>query len=200
MRHMRNKVLLAALTAFASVGCVLGSAVAQATDALPSCPAYRMKNDNGGVPGNLPLNNEQVLKWKTTTQNTFVDRGHVKGEIVAVYDDRNGHEHFSLKIGPNPTDTVEIVFNQNFGKVPDPKPGMPVEACGDYITSTGPSPAPGGETYPASPDGALVHWVHSATHGGHNSGYLMVNGVLTGQGFKSGSRSDHSSGPDFDRR
>ncbi|MGK5084332.1 hypothetical protein WDW37_13630 [Bdellovibrionota bacterium FG-1] len=154
-----------------------------ATDAIPVCPAFSLRNQNGGNPGDLPINNADVLKWKQATQNQFHARGHVQGNIVKVYPDRNGHDHFAIKIGPNDADTVEIIYNQDFGTAPDTHSGVPVEACGDYITSTAPSPGPNGQVYPASPDGALVHWVHLAPpRSGHHSGFLMIGGILVGQG------------------
>jgi hypothetical protein len=152
------------------------------------CPAYALKTENGGNPGNIEgNNNDQVLHWKVNSKNQFRDRARVQGKIVRVYPDRNGHEHFSIQIGPQSTDTVEIVYNQQFGAVPDPQVGVEVEACGDYITSTAVSPAPRGGSYPASPDGAIVHWVHFApARSGHTSGYLVIGGVLTGRGNSHG--------------
>lgn len=169
------------------VGFLLLSQLAMAMDAVPSCPAFALKQQNGGDPGSLPVNNDQVLRWKRageqdSSNNNYHDRGHVQGTVVQVYPDRNGHNHFSVKVGPDANDTVEVVYNQDFGSVPDPQVGMPVEACGDYITSVAPTPGPSGQTYPASPDHALIHWVHMApARSGHNSGFLVVNGVLTGQ-------------------
>jgi hypothetical protein len=183
-----------------------------ATDAIPNCPAVALKQENSGNPGSLAINNAQVLQWKRTTENQRHERGHVQGNVVRVYPDRNGHEHFAIQIGPDQAhDTVEIIYNQDFGAVPDPQVGMAVEACGDYITSTAPSPGPNGQVYPASPDGAIVHWVHMAPdRSGHHSGFLMVNGVLTGQDPshagprppRSGHKefNDYSSGSDFNSR
>ncbi len=148
---------------------------------VPNCPAYSLKAENGGDPGSLPLNNSEVLKWKSSTANQFHSRGHVQGEIVHVYPDRNGHEHFSIRVGGDVSETLEVVYNQAFGAIPDPKEGMLVEACGDYITSTGASPGPNGQVYPASPDGAIIHWIHFApSSSGHHSGYMMIDGVLGG--------------------
>jgi hypothetical protein len=150
---------------------------------LPDCPAYAKKLQYQGKPYNLVSNNNsQVLGWKSAAQNQFEGRAHVQGAIVRVYPDRNGHHHFAIQIGPDAGDTVEIVYNEDFGPTPPPAVGMQVEACGDYITSVGPSSGPNGEVYPASPDGALVHWVHMAPpRSNHTSGYLVLGGVLTGQ-------------------
>lgn len=124
----------------------------------------------------LPVNNEQVLQWKTTTDNQFTARGHVVGSVTQVFPDRNHHNHFEIKIGKNSSDVIEVVYSQDFGSLPNIVPGMNIEACGDYITSSGPTPA-----YPASPSGALVHWVHRS-NGKHENGYVVINGKLYGYG------------------
>src|SRR4051812_8822517 len=84
----------------------------------------------------LPVMNPQVLDWKSTTANQFLARARVAGPVTKLYPDRNGHKHFEIKIGPNAKDTLEVVYNISFGKLPALKLGMTVEACGDYITST----------------------------------------------------------------
>jgi hypothetical protein len=129
----------------------------------------------------LAINNDQVLQWKTSTPNQFLARGHIQGRIIQVYPDHSGHEHFSVEIGNASGDTIEVIYNLSFGATAPLAVGMEVEACGDYITSD----APAGP-YPASPDGAILHWVHRATNGRHDSGFLMIDGVLYGQGNGSG--------------
>jgi hypothetical protein len=78
-------------------------------------------------------------------------------------------------LGPAPDDTIELVYNDSFGELPELRLGMDVEACGDYITSYAPS-----GPYPASPDGALVHWVHHNPHGSHPDGYVVIDGKVFG--------------------
>ena len=129
----------------------LASAMEPGDGSVPNCPAYQLKSQNGGDPGVLPVNNSQVLQWKSAAQNQFTDRGHVQGNVVRVYPDRNGHSHFAIQIGSGAADTVEIIYNQDFGDVPTPSVGTSVEACGDYITSVGPSPGPNGEVIPLRP-------------------------------------------------
>ena len=127
----------------------------------------------------LPVDNDQVLSWKKTTANQFLGRAHVEGTLIEVYPDRNGHDHFKIQIGPARTDTLEIIYNQEFGALPSMHPGMRIEACGDYITSIAQSGA-----YPPSPDGAILHWVHKNPRGnGHDSGYVVVDGTLYGWSF-----------------
>ena len=128
----------------------------------------------------IPVDNQEVLGWKTGTANLFLARSHVQGRVTRVYPDRNGHNHFAIQIGPGPSDTLEVIYNSSFGQLPNIRPGMSVEACGDYITSNAPA------QYPASPDGAIIHWVHRNPRGGHDSGFLVINGSLYGQGNGSG--------------
>lgn len=127
------------------------------------------------------VNNDEVLQWKTSTPNLFKARAHIQGVITNLFADATGHSHFQAQIGPNTTDTIEVIYNEGFGAVSSSTTfqlGMSVEACGDYITSTEPT-----QYYPASPDGAIIHWVHNSPNvARHPSGYMMVNGVLYGEG------------------
>ncbi|MCM0606002.1 MAG: DUF3465 domain-containing protein [Xanthomonadaceae bacterium] len=123
---------------------------------------------------NIPVQNEQVLEWKKNSRNQTKYRTHVLGSLNRVYPDRNTHNHFAIQIGPNRSDTLEVVYNNEFGKLPKLKMGDEVEACGDYITSKKAS------RYPASPDGAIIHWVHVANRSDHLDGFLMINDVVYG--------------------
>ncbi len=139
---------------------------------LPNCL------DRSG--NSLPVNDAQVLQMKISTPNQFLARAHIKGFIQHAYADHNGHTHFEARIGAKPTDTIEIVYNESFGSLPPLVPNMIVEACGDYITSNAAT-----SQYPASPDGAILHWVHRTT-GGHPGGYVAISGVAYGQGSGNG--------------
>lgn len=123
----------------------------------------------------IKINNEEVLNWKANTKNQFHSRGHVEGTLLYNYPDRSGHYHYQVQIGENNKDTIEIIYNKSFGKISQPALGSRFEACGDYITSN----APGGG-YPASPDGAIIHWVHKSNSKSHDSGYVVINGVVYG--------------------
>jgi hypothetical protein len=89
-----------------------------------------------------------------------------------VYSDHAGHRHFSVRIGPNQEDRIEVIYNLDFGSLPVPVVGQTASACGDYIVSTSEN---GG--YPASPDGMIIHWVHRS-HSGHEPGFTILNGQL----------------------
>jgi hypothetical protein len=154
---------------------------AQGFTGSPNCMSH-------GQP--LPLNNEQVVNWKHTSRNSFKSRGHVEGTLGQVYKDATGHRHFQIQIGTNANDTIEVIYNQKFGKIPSSalQRGAHVETCGDYITSN----AKVGR-YGASPDGAIIHWVHESSNDRHDSGYVMIDGQTYGYGTHEGEISESES-------
>lgn len=130
----------------------------------------------------IPVDNEQVIEWKKSTKNQYQARGHIAGTITKVYKDQSGHDHFQITIAATTNDnssakdTIEVIYNNEFGALPDLKVQMNVETCGDYITS---NKATG--RYKASPDGAIIHWVHKSNdEGKHESGYVMIDGRTYG--------------------
>ncbi len=137
--------------------------------AVPQCL------DNNRTP--LPVNNAKVLQWRESTQDQFQDRGFVQGVITNVYPDQTGHAHFALNLDQSSGGDIEIIYNQEFGRLPNLQPGMTVVACGDYITAGPRSRLP-------SPMGAIIHWVHynpgDRDGGRHPNGYLIINGQTFG--------------------
>lgn len=126
------------------------------------------------------VDNAQVLKWKTTTKNQYLDRGYVSGTVSIAPTMKNGHSHFFMKIGPGPKDDLEIVYNIEFGTMPSVKVGDPLIVCGDYITSNAPT-----ERYEASPAGAIIHWVHynpgtRQSSKKHPHGFIQFGSTLVG--------------------
>ena len=142
------------------------SAAAGATDAPPCL-------DHGSP---LQMNDQQVIDWKHTSKNQFHARAHIQGKLTQLYRDKTGHHHFQMQIEATTPDSIEVIYNEDFGTVPPLTVGASIEACGDYITS---NQNAGG--YSASPDGAIVHWLHKSTNNSHDSGYLIIDGVVTGQ-------------------
>ena len=118
----------------------------------------------------LEIINDQVLKWKVSTSNAFMARARISGTVDNVFPDHSGHRHFSLRIGPQAIDHIEVIYNLSFGQMPTANVGDKAEACGDYITSIAQT-----GSYPPSPDGAIIHWVHQSPHG-HLPGYVILNG------------------------
>jgi hypothetical protein len=129
----------------------------------------------------MNYNNQQVIAWKENNQvpSGWKSRANVNGVVLGIFPDRNGHDHFIIQIGPNQsTDTLEVVYNNDFGDLPTIQPGMQIHACGDFIKST----AQNGP-YPPSPAGAIVHWVHqNPNRNGHENGYLVIDNVTYGIG------------------
>lgn len=171
------KLTRTVLTAIAFLVLQLHTAAGYANALPQSTP--ECDDDHGN---SLSVDNEDVLLWKTTTANQTLKRAHISGKVVALYPDHNGHTHFSAQIGPNRTDTIEVIYNISFGMIKSLTPGMTVEACGDYITSI----APAG-IYQASPDKAIIHWIHKTDNPNkHRGGFLIINGTLYGFGHGNG--------------
>lgn len=155
-------------------------AVAGATDSIPHC--YFKGAD-------LPVDNARVVDLERNTPNQYKTQGHVRGLLTEVYADHTNHKHFAIEFEGIPGAGIEVVYNETFGRLPRLSPGMLVEACGEYITANKPA-----GHYPASPMGAIIHWVHINPNQGfdaHPSGFVMLDGVLYGQ---DATRADHSRG------
>lgn len=153
-----------------SLGLFLVSASAFATDAIPHCMSGSR---------DLPIDDQAVIQLERTTANQYKTEAHVQGTISTLYADHSGHKHFAIKFNNQTNDGIEVVYNEVFGALPDLKVGMVVEACGEYITSNAPT-----SQYPASPMGAIIHWVHINPNQGvdqHASGFLLIDGKLCGQ-------------------
>ena len=123
--------------------------------------------------GALGLGNDQVLGWLKTTQNSFSARAMVQGKIIKRYPDRTDHAHFAIDLNGDGQGDLEVIYQNDFGNLPDLQPGMMVVACGDYITD-----------HAHSPNGGIIHWVHcnpgDRDGGVHPSGFVMINGQVFG--------------------
>jgi len=149
------------------LGLFLITGTAIASDRIPPCL-------DGSA--SLPIDNEQAIEWRNNTPNQFERRAHIEGRVSQVFNERSSHSHFEIQIGANQNDVIEVIYNKVFGKLATPYVGMTVEACGDYITSF----ARAG-SYPPSPSGAIIHWVHyNYRNDGHKDGYLVLEGDLYG--------------------
>jgi hypothetical protein len=158
----------------------------QSQEALPICLDRQQKPIEGN-------NNDQVLYWKTHSQNQYHDRALVSGVLVGVFLDRRSHLQLDVDLDPSTAggalgDHIEIIYNKSFGQVGEFRPGDKVEACGDYITSTKQA-----GHYPPSPAGAILHWVHKSNNPGrHADGFLAIGGVVYGmEGDEGGHRAEY---------
>lgn len=142
---------------------------------LTSVSAHAIPDCHGPA-GLLQIDNARVLSWKTERPNQYKERARIEGSFVSLTLDRTSHYQFVIQIGPRESDTIEVVYNKEFGPVPPVYPGMKVEACGDFINAFAQAGA-----YPPSPAGAIIHWVHmNPRNQGHAHGYLVMDGVLVG--------------------
>lgn len=140
-------------------------------------------------------NNEEVIRWKSETQNQFKERALVVGKLVGVLLDRRSHLHLEMDMdrdqgrgngqnngqsngrrGDAKESHLEVVYNKAFGEVDRVDNGMSIAACGDYITARDQS-----GPYKPSPVGAIIHWVHASNNPGkHSDGFLVIDGKLFG--------------------
>jgi hypothetical protein len=168
MMMSRAQVLLRVLGTTLAMALLPSVAMGGHDDAPPTCLDEHSKV--------LEYNNEVVVRWVKSTPNQYKSRAHINGTVVKIYAMQSDHHHISVQIGNNVTEVIEVIYNEAFGKiVREVEVGSTVQACGDYITSK----APHGP-YRASPDGAILHWVHRSTKSSHHHGYLMIDGILYG--------------------
>ena len=166
---MKNKIVMLSII-LASTYCAkgFGQTTSQEMMATPNCLASGK---------NIQINNEAVLQWKNSTKNQYRNRAHIQGTLIKDLPDHSGHHHYEIQIGASPNDVIEVIYNEQFGPVPNAAAGSEFEAYGDYITSNAPA-----SHSPASPVGAIVHWVHKSPNPkSHDSGFLVVKSVLCGQ-------------------
>ncbi len=169
MRGIRGSIFFTFLAALV----LAPAAQAGGYNSLPVC------EDNRGRA--MQPNNEQVLAWKTSTPNQYTDRGFITGTLVGVLLDKGSHLRLDVFVGPDRTGgrntDIELVYNRAFGDVRSQlRPGMQVAACGDFINAFAPT-----GRYPASPVGAILHWIHKKMRGSHPNGFMMIDGQLYGQ-------------------
>ena len=124
----------------------------------------------------LQIDNNAAIDLKSSLPNGAGSRAHVEGPITKIFGQGSGHTHFEITLGQAAADKLEVVYNTGFGDLPSLKLGMQVEACGDFINSYAPE-----NGYQASPDGALIHWIHRS-NSSHPSGFIIIDGTLYGQG------------------
>ncbi len=121
----------------------------------------------------LPYLNDQVIQWKTSTPDQTLKRALVQGVVKQIYRSKTGHSHFAISLDDRSNGDLEVIYNDQFGKLPQIRVGMKVVACGDYITV-------GPKARLPSPMGAIIHWVHynpgDRDGGVHKHGFLIVDG------------------------
>jgi hypothetical protein len=131
-------------------------------------------------PDEMKIDNARVLQFKHSTKNAYLDRAFVQGNVTEAPSVKNGHDHFVISIGPGQDDTLEIIYNKEFGAMSPINVGDSVIVCGDYITSTSRT-----GSYDPSPEGAIIHWIHfnpgsRANSARHEHGFVMAGSNLIG--------------------
>ncbi len=126
----------------------------------------------------LEVDNERVLRMKAEKPNQYKARAFVEGKVTTNPYLRGEHIRFSIQIGRDTDETLEMVYNIDFGDLPEVRIGDNVVVCGEFINSF-----KQGGGYPASPDGAIVHWVHHNPGDRdtvHEHGFMMFENGLAG--------------------
>jgi len=123
----------------------------------------------------LPFNEDQVIQWKADGQSQTRGRAHIRGILTGYYPDRSkgSHQHFQIEVVGSDyrREFLEVVSSKEYGWIAGLQWWDPVEVCGDYITSNERH-----GVYPASPDNALIHWVHLSTNPyQHDSGFFALD-------------------------
>jgi len=131
-------------------------------------------------PQEISVDNARVLRFKVQEKNQFLARAYVEGKVISMPEQQGDHDHFSISIGNKATDTLEVIYNNEFGNMPNVQLGDQVTVCGDFINSFARA---GG--YDASPDGAIIHWVHynpgtRSSSRGHEHGFIQFGTDLVG--------------------
>lgn len=129
-------------------------------------------------PEELSIDNSRVLRFKVEQKNQFLARAYVEGKVISLPEQQGDHDHFSISLGNKSTDTLEVIYNNAFGSMPNVQIGDVVTVCGDFINSFARA---GG--YDASPDGAIIHWVHynpGNRSRAHEHGFIQFGTDLVG--------------------
>ena len=130
----------------------------------------------------LPWMNTWVMKWLKIGERKCRMRAMVKGVVVNRFDDSTGHRNYEFDLDNDGRGDLTLVYQNEFGTLPDVAPGTTVVACGDFIKDDSIQHKDGRTiTLPG-----LIHWVHSndgaRDHGTclHPDGFLNINGVNYG--------------------
>ncbi len=126
----------------------------------------------------ISVDNQSALRFKSEEKNGALTRAFIRGRIISAPVRQGDHDRFSISIGSGPRDTVEVIYNVDFGSMPAFSRGDDVVVCGDFINSF----AQNGR-YKPSPDGAIIHWVHynpGDRSTAHEHGFIQIETDLVG--------------------
>jgi hypothetical protein len=120
----------------------------------------------------LQIDNNKAVNIKLFQEHGFKTRAYLKGFAIKETENRQGHTHIEVDLNLSSEDNddqIELIFNNQYGDLPDIKGGEEVIMCGDYIV----------DHY--SKNKAVIHWVHkSPNQKKHNHGFIIINNVVYG--------------------
>ncbi len=118
------------------------------------------------------IDNHQALSLRDFMENGFKTRALLEGTLVSVLENKQGHTHLEIDLDNDSQtldDRIEVIYNNEYGDLPDLKKGDRLIACGDFIL----------DAY--SPYKAIIHWLHKSLNvKKHNDGFLVINNIVFG--------------------
>lgn len=118
------------------------------------------------------VDNHQALNLRDYMENGFKTRALLLGTLVSILENRQGHTHLEIDLDEDfqtSDDRIEVIYNNEYGKLLEIKRGDRLIACGDFIIDA------------ASPYKAIIHWLHKSPNiKRHNDGFLAINNLVFG--------------------
>lgn len=131
---------------------------------IPSCMNKKVR---------LDIDNHQVINLRDFMEQGFKTRALVEGSLVVMMENRQGHTHLEIDLDQNLAtfdDRLEVIYNNNYGDLPNVQEGDKIIACGDFIVDK------------HSPHKAVIHWLHKSPNPkSHDHGFLAINGIIFGK-------------------
>jgi hypothetical protein len=116
--------------------------------------------------------NHQAINLRDFMENGFKTRALLEGTLIRVLANSQGHTHLEVDLDNDfqtSDDRIEVIYNNEYGELPEVKNGDHLIACGDFIL----------DTY--SPFKAIIHWLHKSPNiRKHNDGFLAINNIVFG--------------------
>lgn len=120
----------------------------------------------------LQIDNNKAINIKLFQGHGFKTRAYLKGIAIQEIKKSQGHTHIEVDLNLSSEDNddqIELIFNNQYGVLPEIKGGEEIVMCGDYIV----------DHY--SKNKAIIHWVHkSPNQKKHNHGFIIINNVVYG--------------------
>lgn len=138
--------------------------IASAAAGVPTCLDKKNK---------LSIDNHMAINLRDFREHGFKTRALIDGLLMITMENRQGHTHLEIDLDQDfqtADDRLEVIFNNNYGELPELKAGDHIIACGDFIVDAN------------SPHKAVIHWLHKSPNiKKHDDGYLSINGIVFGK-------------------